>query len=107
MRYGEDLKTPLASIQGPKVMIIDQDAGSGGDLLPWMFHKLGLGTLVGKRTWGGLVGILGFPTLLDGGGITAPNLAIWDENGWEVANKGVPPDVEVEQLPAEVMAGQP
>jgi len=105
MRYGDDLKTPLASIQGPKVMIIDQNAGSGGDLLPWMFHKLNLGTLVGKRTWGGLVGILGFPRLLDGGGITAPNLAIWTEDGWVVENEGVPPDVEVEQLPAEVMAG--
>ena len=106
MRYGEDLKTPLASIQGPKVMIIDQNAGSGGDLLPWMFRKLGLGTIVGKRTWGGLVGILGFPTLLDGGGITAPNLAIWSDEGWVVENEGVAPDVEVEQLPAEVMAGR-
>ena len=106
MRYGADLKTPLASIQGPKVMIIDQHAGSGGDLLPWMFRKLGLGTLVGKRTWGGLVGILGFPELLDGGFVTAPNLAIWTEDGWVVENQGVAPDVEVEQLPAEVVAGR-
>jgi tricorn protease len=106
MRYGADLKTPLASIQGPKVMIIDQHAGSGGDLLPWMFRKLGLGTLVGKRTWGGLVGILGFPELLDGGFVTAPNLAIWTEDGWVVENEGVAPDVEVEQLPAEVVAGR-
>jgi tricorn protease len=106
MRYGADLKTPLASIQGPKVMIIDQDAGSGGDLLPWMFRKLEMGPIVGKRTWGGLVGILGFPPLLDGGFVTAPNLAIWTEDGWVVENEGVPPDVEVEQLPAEVMAGR-
>lgn len=105
MRYGQDLKTPMASIQGPRVMIIDQFAGSGGDLLPWMFRKLGLGTLVGKRTWGGLVGILGFPELMDGGFVTAPNLAIWTEDGWVVENEGVPPDVEVEQLPAEVAAG--
>ena len=61
MRYGADLKTPSASIQGPKVMIIDETAGSGGDLLPWMFRKFKLGPLVGKRTWGGLVGTLGFP----------------------------------------------
>jgi len=54
MRYGADLKTPSASIQGSKVMIIDETAGSGGDLLPWMFRKFKLGTLVGKRTWGGL-----------------------------------------------------
>ncbi|MFP3940690.1 MAG: PDZ domain-containing protein [Thermoanaerobaculia bacterium] len=106
MRYGRDLKTPLASIQGPKVMIIDQHAGSGGDMLPWMFRKLELGTLVGKRTWGGLVGILGFPPLMDGGFVTAPNLAIWTEDGWVVENEGVPPDVEVEQLPAEVAAGR-
>ena len=106
MRYGADLKTPTASIQGPKVMIIDETAGSGGDLLPWMFRKFKLGPLVGKRTWGGLVGILGFPVLMDGGGITAPNLAIWTEDGWVVENEGVPPDIEVEQTPADVIAGR-
>jgi tricorn protease len=106
MRYGADLKTPTASIQGPKVMIIDETAGSGGDLLPWMFRKLKLGPIVGKRTWGGLVGILGFPDFIDGGGITAPNLAIWTEDGWIVENEGVPPDVEVEQTPADVIAGR-
>ena len=105
-RYGGDLKTPLASIQGPKVMLIDETAGSGGDLLPWMFRKLNLGTLVGRRTWGGLVGILGFPTLMDGGAITAPNLAFWTEEGFGVENEGVPPDVEVEQTPAGVIAGR-
>jgi len=105
MRYGADLKTPSASIQGPKVMIIDETAGSGGDLLPWMFRKLKLGKLVGKRTWGGLVGTLGFPVLMDGGSITAPNLAIWTEDGWVVENVGVPPDIEVEQWPADVIAG--
>jgi tricorn protease len=107
MRYGADLKTPFASIQGPKAMIIDETAGSGGDLLPWMFHKYKMGPLVGKRTWGGLVGILGFPVLMDGGGITAPNLAIWTpEDGWVVENEGVPPDIEVEQTPADVIAGR-
>jgi tricorn protease len=107
MRYGEDLKTPAASIQGPKVMIIDETAGSGGDLLPWMFKKFGLGPLVGQRTWGGLVGTLGFPVLMDGGSITAPNLAIWTpEDGWTVENEGVPPDIEVEQTPADVIAGR-
>lgn len=105
-RYGQDFKTPLASIQGPKVMIIDETAGSGGDMLPWMFRKLEIGPLVGKATWGGLVGILGFPTLMDGGGITAPNLAIWTEDGFIVENVGVPPDIEVEQYPADVIAGR-
>jgi tricorn protease len=106
MRYGADLKTPSASIQGPKVMLIDETAGSGGDLLPWMFRKFKLGQLIGKRTWGGLVGVLGFPVLLDGGFVTAPNLAIWTEDGWVVENEGVPPDIEVEQTPSEVIAGR-
>jgi len=105
MRYGNDLKTPSASIQGPKVMLIDETAGSGGDLLPWMFRKFKLGKLIGKRTWGGLVGTLGFPVLMDGGYVTAPNLAIWTEDGWVVENVGVPPDIEVEQWPAEVING--
>ena len=106
MRYGEDLKMPNASIQGPKVMIIDETAGSGGDMLPWMFRKFRVGTLVGKRTWGGLVGTLGFPELMDGGMVTAPNLAIWTEDGWVVENVGVAPDIEVEQLPAEIINGR-
>jgi tricorn protease len=107
MRYGADLKTPAASIQGPKVMIIDETAGSGGDLLPWMWRKFGMGKLVGKRTWGGLVGILGFPVLMDGGTITAPNFAIWTpEEGWVVENVGVPPDIEIEQTPADVINGR-
>jgi tricorn protease len=106
MRYGADLKTPMASIQGPKAMLIDETAGSGGDLLPWMFRKFKVGPIIGKRTWGGLVGILGFPVLMDGGGITAPNLAIWTEDGWVVENEGVPPDIEVEQTPADVIAGR-
>ena len=107
MRYGADLKTPAASIQGPKALIIDETAGSGGDLFPWMWRQAGLGPIIGKRTWGGLVGILGFPVLMDGGNITAPNLAIWtDEEGWIVENEGVPPDIEVEQTPADVIAGR-
>ncbi len=106
MRYGDDLSTPQGAIEGPKVMLIDETAGSGGDLLPWMFRKFGLGTLIGRPTWGGLVGILGFPVLMDGGTITAPNLGIWTEDGFVVENVGVPPDIEVEQLPAEVIAGR-
>jgi len=105
-RYGSDFKTPLASIQGPKVMIIDETAGSGGDLLPWMFRKFELGQLIGRPTWGGLVGILGFPVLMDGGRVSAPNLAIWTEDGFVVENVGVPPDIEVEQWPKLVEAGQ-
>lgn len=104
-RYGNDLKSPSASIQGPKVMIIDETAGSGGDYLPWMFRKFNVGTLVGKRTWGGLVGVLGFPEFIDGGSVTAPNVAIWTKDGFIVENVGVAPDIEVEQWPAEVIKG--
>ena len=106
MRYGDDIKTPGGAIFGPKVMLINELAGSGGDLLPWMFRKFNLGKLIGKRTWGGLVGTLGFPVLMDGGYVTAPNLAIWTEDGWVVENVGVPPDIEVEQWPADVIAGR-
>ncbi len=106
MRYGEDLKTPSASIQGPKVMLVNEMAGSGGDMLPYMWRKFGLGKLVGTATWGGLVGILGFPVLMDAGQVTAPNLAIWSEEGFIVENVGVPPDIEVEQTPADVIAGR-
>jgi tricorn protease len=107
MRYGADLKTPSASIQGPKVMIINETAGSGGDLLPYMWRKFGMGKLVGTATWGGLVGTLGFPVLMDGGSVTAPNLAFWDVGeGFGVENVGIPPDVDVEQTPKDVIAGR-
>jgi tricorn protease len=106
-RYGETLTTPGAAIFGPKVMIIDEGAGSGGDLLPWMFRHYKIGPLVGKRTWGGLVGILGYPTLMDGGMVTAPNLAFWTpEEGYGVENVGVPPDYDVEMMPKDVIAGR-
>jgi tricorn protease len=87
-------------------MIINQFSGSGGDALPWYFRKAGIGTLVGMRTWGGLVGIGMYPTLIDGGAITAPRWAIYGVNGqWEVENQGIPPDIEVEQDPKLVREG--
>lgn len=105
-RYGHDLKTPNASIQGPKALLINENAGSGGDYFPWMFHHEKIGPLIGQRTWGGLVGILGTPVLMDGGSVTAPNLAIWTpEDGYIVENVGIPPDVPVEQTPKDVIAG--
>jgi tricorn protease len=106
MRQGAPIRTPGAAVLGPKVMLIDETAGSGGDMLPWMFRRFKLGTLVGRRTWGGLVGILGFPELMDGGRVTAPDLAFYTEDGWRVENEGVPPDIEVEQWPAAVAEGK-
>jgi tricorn protease len=105
-RDGEPVHDPEGAIFGPKAMIINQSAGSGGDAMPWYFRKAHLGTLVGVRTWGGLVGIGGYPTLIDGGGVTAPRYAIYGLNGqWEVEGHGIPPDVEVEELPKDVAAG--
>jgi tricorn protease len=106
-RHGVDWRTPSAAVYGPKVLICDENAGSGGDFFPWLFRKNQLGTIVGKRTWGGLVGVSGYPTLMDGGSITAPSMAIWTpDGGWIVENEGVPPDIEVEQTPAELIAGK-
>jgi tricorn protease len=105
-RDGKPTTSPTAGIFGPKVMIINESAGSGGDALPYMFHQRKLGPLVGTRTWGGLVGTTGVPTTIDGGGITAPNLAFYDLNGrWAVENEGVAPDIEVEYSAAEVIKG--
>jgi tricorn protease len=107
MREGKDITTPIEAIFGPKVMIINEMAGSGGDALPWMFRKTAIGPLVGKRTWGGLVGHYANPAdLLDGGFTGTPNLAFYNPNGtWDVENHGVPPDVEVEYEPQAVRAG--
>ncbi|HET6179785.1 MAG TPA: PDZ domain-containing protein [Candidatus Sulfotelmatobacter sp.] len=100
-REGHDWSSPSEAIYGPKVMIINEMSGSGGDALPWYFRKAGIGPLIGKKTWGGLVGIGGYPELLDGGRVTAPRAAIYGINGeWEVENHGVAPDVEVDLEPA-------
>jgi tricorn protease len=88
-------------------MLINEQSGSGGDGLPWTFRQSKLGPLVGKRTWGGEVGVLGYPELMDGGGVTAPNFALWSpEGGWVIENEGVAPDVEVENWPADLVAGR-
>jgi tricorn protease len=105
-RDGNPVHDPQGAIFGPKAMIINQSAGSGGDAMPWYFRKAALGTLVGTRTWGGLVGIGGYPTLIDGGFVTAPRYAIYGLTGeWEVEGHGIPPDVMVEELPKDVAAG--
>jgi tricorn protease len=105
-RDGADWAQPQGAIFGPKVMITNEFAGSGGDALPWYFRRAGAGKLVGTRTWGGLVGLSGFPDLMDGGTVTAPNAAIWNPNGtFDVENHGVTPDIEVDMDPALVREG--
>jgi tricorn protease len=106
-REGDDTPFPAAAIFGPKVMVINESAGSGGDALPWMFRNLRIGTLVGTRTWGGLVGIWDYPSLVDGGTVTAPRGGLYGMKGeWEVEGSGVPPDIEVEEDPRLARAGR-
>jgi len=98
--------SPSAGIWGPKVMIVNEMAGSGGDLMPYMFRSRKIGPLVGKRTWGGLVHTADTPTFIDGGSMIAPRGGFFDRNGkWAVENQGVAPDVDVENWPKDVIAG--
>jgi tricorn protease len=105
-REGKDFTTPEGAIFGPKAMIINMYAGSGGDALPWYFRDAKIGPLVGTRTWGGLVGIYDYPQLMDGGSVTAPRVAFYNRNGeWDVENHGVPPDFDVDITPKDWMSG--
>ena len=98
--------SPSAGIWGPKVMIINEMAGSGGDLMPWMFHHRKVGLLVGKRTWGGLVHTADTPPFVDGGSMIAPRGGFFSREGkWAVENEGTPPDIDVENWPKDVIAG--
>jgi tricorn protease len=105
-RYGKPWPTPGSAIYGPKVMLINQFAGSGGDMFPWLFRHEKVGKLIGKRTWGGLIAAFGFQ-LVDGGSINSPDIAFFNpENGtWDVENWGVAPDEDVELDPYEWRRG--
>lgn len=99
--------TPMAGIWGPKVMIINENAGSGGDLLPYMFKKANIGPLVGTRTWGGLVGTWDTPPFMDGGRMVAPRGGFFDTDGkWAIEAVGVSPDVEVFYDPKTLIEGR-
>ncbi|MHC4768214.1 MAG: S41 family peptidase, partial [Planctomycetota bacterium] len=100
-RDAKDFKWPPDAHHGPKCMLINGMAGSGGDLFPWYFREAGLGPLIGTRTWGGLVGISGNPQLIDGGGVTVPTFGFYERDGtWGVEGHGVDPDIEVIDDPA-------
>ncbi len=106
-RDGLVYNTPAGVMHGPKVMLIDQDAGSGGDFLPYSFRQLGIGKLIGTRTWGGLIGISANPQLVDGGGITVPFFRFYDaDHEWTVENQGVAPDIEVSLDPIATNEGR-
>lgn len=107
-RDTKDLPWPPVSITGPKVMIVNELAGSGGDAFPWFFRREKIGPIVGERTWGGLVGISGGQPLRDGGFVTAPGFGFWStDNGgeWVVEQHGVDPDYVVPERPDLVVSG--
>ena len=105
-RDGKPQTDSVGAIFGPKAMLINQNSGSGGDAMPWYFRKAGIGKLVGTRTWGGLVGIGGYPPLLDGGSVTAPRFLIYGLTGqFEVENRGIVPDLPIEETPKDFVAG--
>lgn len=106
-RDGMIFTTPGGAIYGPKTMLIDQDAGSGGDFLPWAFKRLQLGKTIGTRTWGGLIGISTNPNMIDGGFHVVPFFRFYTPDGeWRVENEGVAPDIELELDPIEVNRGR-
>ena len=106
-RYGEDFKSPGAAVYGPKVILENEWSGSGGDAFPYFFRKYGVGPIVGKRTWGGLVGINGARQLLDGGGVTVPQFGLWSpqDGKWIAENHGIDPDMDVNNTPDLVNQG--
>ena len=98
VRDGNPIQTPTNANFGPKVMLINGWSGSGGDAFPDFFKKKKLGLLIGERTWGGLIGISGAPTLVDGGGITVPTFRQYNPDGtWFAEGHGVDPDIEVRE----------
>ena len=106
VRDGEDWTWPPDAHQGPKCMLINGMAGSGGDYFPYWFKKTGLGKLIGMRTWGGLVGISGNPSLIDGGYTAAPTFAFYEPDGtWGIEGHGVDPDIEIVDDPSKMNNG--
>ncbi|MBK5259986.1 MAG: PD40 domain-containing protein [Thermoanaerobaculia bacterium] len=100
------VSVPAYSHTGPKAMLINGYSSSGGDALPYYFRKRNLGTIIGTRTWGGLIGISANPALMDGGRVTAPQFRFLDTEGvWMVEGVGVSPDIEVIDRPDLVAAG--
>ncbi len=105
LRDGEDWMWPPDSMQGPKCMLINGLAGSGGDMFPALFRQAGLGKIIGTRTWGGLVGISGNPALIDGGYTSSPTFGYYETDGtWGIEGHGVDPDIEVIDDPALMIA---
>jgi tricorn protease-like protein len=107
VRDGRDWQSPSVAHSGPKAMLANAWSGSGGDCFPFLFRQMGLGPLIGTRTWGGLIGMTGAPPLIDGGSVTVPTFAIYDRTGrWIIEGHGVDPDIAVPDDPAELARGR-
>lgn len=107
VRNGEDWRWPPIAHVGPKAMLANYASGSGGDCFPYYFRQAGLGKLIGTRTWGGLIGISGQPSLIDGAEVTVPRFAFYESDStWGVEGWGVPPDIEVIEDPAQMQDGR-
>jgi tricorn protease len=106
-RNGADIGFPVGTVNGPKAMLINGYAGSGGDHLPWLFKEEKLGPLIGTRTWGGLVGITGQYPLVDGGSVTSPEFGLYDpvRGEWIAENEGIEPDIVVDARPDLIAKG--
>ncbi len=106
-RDGVNWRSPWYMNGGPKVMLINENAGSGGDSFPWLFRDYKLGKLIGKRTWGGLIGISGSPPMLDGSAVSVPNFGFFEPNGtWAVEGHGVDPDIDIDNTPSILARGE-
>ncbi len=105
-RYGQDATWPIVAVNGPKVMLINGWAGSGGDAFPEFFRKAQVGPIIGTRTWGGRIGLTGAPDLIDGGSLSVPTYRNYDPGGdWFAEGHGVEPDIEVPEDPTQLARG--
>ena len=106
VRDGHDWSWPQTANAGPKAMLVNGWSGSGGDCFPFYFQKAGLGPVIGTRTWGGLIGITGTPSLIDDGSVTVPTFGIYSTRGeWIIEGHGVDPDIAVVDDPSKMAKG--
>ncbi len=107
VRDGQDWQWPQVAHQGPKVMLVNEWSGSGGDAFPFYFKRAGLGPVIGTRTCGWLIGFSGVPALVDGGNVTVPTFSIYSTEGeWIIENEGVTPDITVVDDPGLMAQGR-
>jgi tricorn protease len=106
-RRGKSYRYPYRAFRGHMVVLCNQRSGSDGDIFTEAFKLLNLGPVIGMRTWGGVVGIRSDKPFMDGGMMTEPEYAWWDpKRGWGLENEGAVPDIEIDNLPEDVVEGR-